>query len=149
MVGSPAEWAPDATFADVDADRIEQVFENLLENSLRHATSDEIAIRVRSRRVGPDVEIIFSDNGPGIPYVDQAHIFERFYRVHKDRSRGRGGGTGLGLAIVKHIILAHDGSIAVESVPGQGAAFTIRLPATRTPATKSQEIIYQMPKRGV
>ena len=92
---------------------------------------------------------MFSDNGPGIPYGDQAHIFERFYRVHKDRSRGRGGGTGLGLAIVKHIILAHGGSIAVESVPGQGAAFIIRLPATRTPAAKSQETIYQMQKRGV
>ncbi len=144
-----AEWAPDATSVEVDSDRIEQVFENLLENSLGHATSNEIAIHVRSRRVGPDIEIMFADNGPGIPYADQAHIFERFYRVHKDRSRGRGGGTGLGLAIVKHIILAHDGSIAVESVPGQGAAFTIRLPATRTPATKSQETIYQMPKRGV
>ena len=61
-----------------------------LENSLRHATADEIAIRVRGRRVGPDIEIVFSDNGPGIPYSDQAHIFERFYRVHKDRSRGLG-----------------------------------------------------------
>jgi two-component system, OmpR family, phosphate regulon sensor histidine kinase PhoR len=144
-----SEWAPDATFAEVDADRIEQVFENLLENSLRHATSDEIAIGVRSRRVGPDVEIVFSDNGPGIPYADQAHIFERFYRVHKDRSRGRGGGTGLGLAIVKHIILAHGGSIGVESVPGQGAAFMIRLPATRTSAAKPQGTIPQLQKRGV
>jgi two-component system, OmpR family, phosphate regulon sensor histidine kinase PhoR len=144
-----SEWAPDATFAEVDADRIEQVFENLLENSLRHATSDEIAIGVRSRRVGPDVEIVFSDNGPGIPYADQAHIFERFYRVHKDRSRGRGGGTGLGLAIVKHIILAHGGSIGLESVPGQGAAFIIRLPATRTSAAKPQGTIPQLQKRGV
>ena len=70
------------------------------------------------------------DNGPGIPYRDQPHIFERFYRVHKDRSRA-GGGTGLGLSIVKHIVAAHGGSIAVESVPGQGAAFRIRLPAAR------------------
>jgi two-component system, OmpR family, phosphate regulon sensor histidine kinase PhoR len=144
-----SEWHPDAAFADVDPDRIEQVFENLLDNSLRHAISDEIAISVRSRRVGPHIEIVFSDNGPGIPYSDQAHIFERFYRVHKDRSRERGGGTGLGLAIVKHIILAHGGSIAVESVPGQGAAFTIRLPAARTPAAKSQETIYKTQERGV
>jgi signal transduction histidine kinase len=120
-----------------------------LENSLRHATSDEIAIHVRSRRVDPDIEIVFADNGPGIPYADQAHIFERFYRVHKDRSRTRGGGTGLGLAIVKHIILAHGGSIGVESVPGQGAAFIIRLPATRTSSAKSQETTSQMQKRGV
>jgi two-component system, OmpR family, phosphate regulon sensor histidine kinase PhoR len=142
-------WDPDASFADVDPNRIEQVFENLLENSLRHATSDEIAIRVKSQRVDPDIEIVFSDNGPGIPYSDQAHIFERFYRVHKDRSRSRGGGTGLGLAIVKHIILAHGGSITVESVPGQGASFIIRLPATHRPAAKSQETIYQMQKRSV
>jgi two-component system, OmpR family, phosphate regulon sensor histidine kinase PhoR len=143
------EWDPEATFAEVDPDRIEQVFENLLENSLRHAISDEIAIRVRSRCVDADIEIVFADNGPGIPYADQAHIFERFYRVHKDRSRARGGGTGLGLAIVKHIIRAHGGSVTVESVPGQGAAFTIRLPTTRMPAIKSQETIYQIQKRGV
>jgi two-component system, OmpR family, phosphate regulon sensor histidine kinase PhoR len=144
-----SEWDAEAAFADVDANRLEQVFQNLLENSLRHATVDEIAIRVRSRRVGPDIEIVFSDNGPGIPYSDQAHIFERFYRVHKDRSRGRGGGTGLGLAIVKHIILAHGGSITLESVPGQGAAFIIRLPAARAAAAQIPETIYQVQKRGV
>jgi two-component system phosphate regulon sensor histidine kinase PhoR len=142
------EWDAEAAFAEVDPDRLEQVFENLLENSLRHATSDEIAIRVSGRRVGPDIEIVFADNGPGIPYADQAHIFERFYRVQKDRSRGSGGGTGLGLAIVKHIILAHGGSITVESVPGQGAAFSIRLPATRTPAASAHETVSQTPKGG-
>ena len=61
---------------------------------------------------------------PAFPTADQPHIFERFYRVHKDRSR-RAGGTGLGLAIVKHIVLAHGGTIVVESVPGKGAAFKI------------------------
>ena len=139
-----SEWDSEAALAEVDPDRIEQVFENLLENSLRHATSDKITIRVSGRRAGPDIEMVFADNGPGIPYADQAHIFERFYRVHKDRSRGRGGGTGLGLAIVKHVILAHGGSIRVESVPGQGAAFTVRLPATCTPAAKSQKTVHQM-----
>ena len=142
-------WDPEAAFVEVDPDRIEQVFQNLLENALRHATSDEIEISVTARRVGVNIELVFSDNGPGIPYGDQAHIFERFYRVHKDRSRGRGGGTGLGLSIAKHIILAHGGSIAVESVPGQGAAFIIRLPATRTAAAKSQETIYQVHKDAV
>jgi two-component system, OmpR family, phosphate regulon sensor histidine kinase PhoR len=144
-----SEWHPDASFADVDPDRIEQVFQNLLDNSLRHAISDQIAISVKSRRVGSEIELVFADNGPGIPYNDQAHIFERFYRVHKDRSRERGGGTGLGLAIVKHIILAHGGSIAVESVPGQGAAFIIRLPATRTPTAKSEPRLDNLQERGV
>lgn len=125
------EWRSEAAVAEVDPRRMEQVFENLLENAVRHATSDEVAVTVTARRLVEKIEIVFSDNGPGIPYRDQPHIFERFYRVHKDRSRGGGGGTGLGLSIVKHIVVAHGGSVAVESVPGQGAAFRIRLPSAR------------------
>jgi signal transduction histidine kinase len=125
------EWGPDAASAEVDPHRIEQVFENLLENAVRHATNDGVKIMVAARRLGEEMEIVVSDNGPGIPYVDQPHIFERFYRVQKDRSRASGGGTGLGLSIVKHIVLAHGGSVALESVPGQGAAFKIRLPINR------------------
>jgi two-component system, OmpR family, phosphate regulon sensor histidine kinase PhoR len=126
------EWSPDAASAEVDPHRMEQVFENLLENAVRHATTDGVKITVTARRLGEEIEIVISDNGPGIPYVDQPHIFERFYRVQKDRSRAGGGGTGLGLSIVKHIVLAHGGSVALESVPGQGAAFKIRLPVNRT-----------------
>jgi signal transduction histidine kinase len=106
---------------------MEQVFENLLDNSIRHAASDAVLITIRAQSVGEEIEIAFCDNGPGIPYADQPHIFERFYRVHKDRSRAAGG-TGLGLSIVKHIILAHGGAVAVESIPGQGASFKIKLP---------------------
>ena len=69
-----------------------------------------------------------SDNGPGIPAEDLGRVFERFYRV--DKSRGRPGGTGLGLAIVKHLADLHGGSVAVENVPGGGARFAVRLPAT-------------------
>jgi two-component system, OmpR family, phosphate regulon sensor histidine kinase PhoR len=126
------EWSPEAGSAEVDPHRIEQVFENLLENAVHHATTDGVKISVTARRHGEEIEIVISDNGPGIPYVDQPHIFERFYRVQKDRSRAGGGGTGLGLSIVKHIVLAHGGSVALESVPGQGAAFKIRLPVNRT-----------------
>ncbi|MET0253507.1 MAG: ATP-binding protein [Terrimicrobiaceae bacterium] len=129
------EWSAAAAWADADSRRMEQVFENLLENALRHAVADEVAITIKAQSVGEQIEIVFSDNGPGIPYGDQPHIFERFYRVHKDRSR-MAGGTGLGLAIVKHIVLAHGGTILVESVPGQGAAFKIRLPAA--PQTPTQ-----------
>jgi signal transduction histidine kinase len=67
------------------------------------------------------------DNGPGIPLSDQPHIFERFYRVHKDRSRDAGG-TGLGLSIVKHTAQSHGGSVELASSPGEGATFIIRLP---------------------
>ena len=66
------------------------------------------------------------DHGCGIPPEHQPRIFERFYRVDKARSCEMGG-TGLGLAIVKHIMLAHGGGVSVESAPGQGSVFTLRL----------------------
>ncbi|MCC2591972.1 two-component sensor histidine kinase [Tessaracoccus sp. OS52] len=73
------------------------------------------------------VEIKVADNGIGISIEDQARIFERFYRVDYGRSRGNGG-TGLGLSIVRHIALAHGGTIRVWSRPHQGSTFTLRLP---------------------
>jgi two-component system, OmpR family, phosphate regulon sensor histidine kinase PhoR len=121
------EWSSAAEWADADSLRMEQVFENLLDNAIRHGISDGIVISISAHSLGEEIEIMFSDNGPGIPYGDQPHIFERFYRVHKDRSRSAGG-TGLGLSIVKHIVLSHGGVIVVESVPGQGSTFRIRLP---------------------
>ena len=74
-----------------------------------------------------EVAICVRDRGCGIPKEHLARIFERFYVVDKSRSR-KLGGTGLGLAIVKHIILVHGGHIGVESLPGQGTAFTLHLP---------------------
>ena len=124
------EWSSAAEWADADSLRMEQVFENLLENAVRHAISDGIVVTLSAQSLGEEIEIVFMDKGPGIPYGDQPHIFERFYRVHKDRSR-TAGGTGLGLSIVKHIVLSHGGSIVVESVPGQGATFRIRIPITQ------------------
>ncbi len=112
---------------EADSQRLEQVFANLLENALRYGPADSVRITITLRRADDDIEVLFADNGPGIPYDDQPHIFERFYRVHKDRSRGAGG-TGLGLSIVKHIVLAHGGSVSVTSVPGDGACFCVRLP---------------------
>lgn len=128
------DWSPDATRLSADPRRIEQVFANLLENALRHGAADGVIVRVSARRIGNDIEIVFSDNGPGIPASDQPHIFERFYRVHKDRSR-MAGGTGLGLSIVKHIVLAHGGTVGIESTPGSGAAFKIRLPVIQPAET--------------
>lgn len=76
----------------------------------------------------PFVEVKVSDNGIGIKPEDQERIFERFYRVDYGRSRSTGG-TGLGLSIVRHIVLAHGGTIKVWSNPGQGSTFTLRFPA--------------------
>jgi two-component system phosphate regulon sensor histidine kinase PhoR len=124
------EWDPHAAWVEADPHKMEQVFENLLENAVRHATSNGIVVTIKAQSQDGEIEIVFSDNGPGIPYADQPHIFERFYRVHKDRSR-QAGGTGLGLSIVRHVILAHGGTIALESTPGQGSSFKIRLPRTQ------------------
>jgi signal transduction histidine kinase len=121
------DWNEDARRIEADPRRMEQVFSNLLENALRYTENARPRIAVRGELDGGDVVVSISDNGPGIPFEDQAHIFERFYRVGKDRARGAGG-TGLGLSIVKNIVLAHGGAVHLDSTPGSGATFRIRLP---------------------
>ena len=123
------ELALDVEHIEVDPPRIEQVFFNLLANALQYSDAG-VQLRVSARQRGDEIEIAFADDGPGIPYQDQPHIFERFYRVHKDRSRDAGG-TGLGLSIVKHVVMAHGGHVSVRSTPGAGATFKIALPARR------------------
>lgn len=124
-------WEENARFAEIDAGRIEQVFTNLLLNALQHGEVPALKIQIKATLVGGCLCVSFSDNGPGIPLEDQAHIFERFYRVHKHRAR-EVGGTGLGLSIVKNIVLAHGGSVSLASIPGEGAAFLVNLPKTQT-----------------
>jgi two-component system, OmpR family, phosphate regulon sensor histidine kinase PhoR len=117
---------------EADAFRFDPVLFNLVENALKHGGKTGLKIVVDGKQDGEWVQITVQDNGPGIPLMDQPHIFERFFRVHKDRSRDAGG-TGLGLSIVKHTVQAHGGSIAVESIPGAGAKFLIRLPIRQAP----------------
>ena len=123
------ELALEIDHIEIDPPRIEQAFFNLLTNALQYS-DDGVTVRISSRQRGDEIEILFADDGPGIPYQDQPHIFERFYRVHKDRSRDAGG-TGLGLSIVKHVAMAHGGHVSVRSTPGAGATFKISLPARR------------------
>ncbi len=115
----------------LDTHRIEQALFNLLDNALKYSHRPEPRIRIASRTLPDEVELEVADDGPGIPLDDQPHLFERFYRVHKDRSRDAGG-TGLGLSIVKHIAQAHGGQVTVKSLPGEGACFTIQLPLDAT-----------------
>jgi two-component system phosphate regulon sensor histidine kinase PhoR len=112
---------------EFDALRVEQALYNLLDNALKHSAKSGAEVSVEARAEESVVIVTVCDNGVGIPLTDQPHIFERFYRVHKDRSRDAGG-TGLGLSIVKHIVQAHGGSIAIQSVPGSGAKFIMTLP---------------------
>jgi two-component system phosphate regulon sensor histidine kinase PhoR len=123
------ELALDIEHIEVDPPRMEQVFFNLLSNALQYS-GEGVQLRISARQRRDEIEIAFADDGPGIPYQDQPHIFERFYRVHKDRSRDAGG-TGLGLSIVKHVVMAHGGHVSVRSTPGAGATFKIALPARR------------------
>ena len=109
-----------------DPDSINQVFGNLIENSLKYAPEGK-RIRVGARPLASEVEFTVRDFGPGIASEHLDRIFERFYRVDKARSR-ESGGTGLGLAIVKHIVEVHGGRVWVESVLGRGAAFHFTLP---------------------
>jgi two-component system, OmpR family, phosphate regulon sensor histidine kinase PhoR len=117
--------APDVTVM-ADADAMNQVFGNLIENALKYGNAGKL-IRVGGRLLEHEVEFFVQDFGPGIASEHLDRIFERFYRVDKARSR-ESGGTGLGLAIVKHIIQAHGGNIRAESELGAGAAFYFTLP---------------------
>lgn len=125
------DFAPDAEVAEVDPPRIEQVILNLVANAIRYGKQTQGVVTISSRRKADEVELIVSDNGPGIPYEDQPHIFERFYRVRKDRARDAGG-TGLGLSIVKNVTLIHGGHVSVKSTPGAGASFHVALPISAT-----------------
>lgn len=112
--------------ADVDASKMSQVFYNLIENALKY-TPDGGTVNVSLVRDGEQLLWRVRDNGVGIPAEDLPHIFERFYRVDKARSRDTGG-TGLGLSIVRQITALHGGEITVKSTLGQGSVFSLTLP---------------------
>ena len=108
-----------------DAFKLEQLFVNLIENSIRYTEKGEIRVDARKERKSVVIEV--SDTGIGIERKHLSRIFERFYVVDKSRSRELGG-TGLGLSIVKHIVKLHKGTIDIESQLGKGTKFTIVLP---------------------
>ncbi len=114
----------------IDPLKMTQVFENLLENALKY-TPKGSEISITLRRNNGDIEILIRDNGPGIPAADLPHLFERFYRVDKGRSREKGG-TGLGLSIVKHVVQLHGGKVWAESELGRGTTFFVQLPIKTT-----------------
>ncbi len=109
-----------------DFAKLTQVVYNILDNAIKY-TPEGGQIRVRLIRSGRDAILSVTDNGPGIPKADQPHIFDRFYRVDKARSRETGG-TGLGLSIVNQLVLMHGGSVSVQSEEGKGSTFTVELP---------------------
>ncbi len=120
-------WQPDGEImVRGDRIRLRQVIDNLLNNARMHTPAGS-RIDMSVTRNGSSAELVIADNGPGIPVDDQRHIFERFWRADRSRTRNTGG-TGLGLAIVQSLVQAHGGTVRLESQPGQGATFTIHLP---------------------
>jgi heavy metal sensor kinase len=109
-----------------DADRLKQLLLNLLDNAFKH-TPPSGKILLRAQRQGTWVRVDVTDTGSGIPAEHLPHIFDRFYRVDKARSR-EAGGSGLGLSIARWIAEAHGGRIKVQSEAGRGATFTVLLP---------------------
>jgi heavy metal sensor kinase len=123
-----------------DADRLKQLFLNLMDNAIKYTPSGG-TVTLSFAREGDWVRVAVADTGVGIPAQDLPRIFDRFYRVDKARSRdrssfdsrsgGSGGGTGLGLAICKWIVDAHGGRIQAQSEVGKGSTFTVWLPTAK------------------
>jgi heavy metal sensor kinase len=123
--------SPAGVFVKGDPARVKQIIVNLLDNAIKYTPSGgRVQVCVSSRDHKAVLEV--SDNGIGIPGEALPHIFERFFRVDKARSRDLGG-AGLGLAIVKSICSAHNGQVTVESEEGKSSRFTVELPLEVSP----------------
>jgi len=117
-----------------DADRLVQVFTNLVDNAIKHTPEGgSVILRATLQDFGVLVRII--DTGEGIPPEDLPHVFDRFYQVDKSRQRAARMGAGLGLAITRQIVDAHGGKIWAESAEGKGSTFSVWLPAPASDAT--------------
>jgi signal transduction histidine kinase len=111
-----------------DRDRLKQVLVNLIGNAIQYTPpGGDVSIRL-GKNTDRYTELTIRDTGPGIPAEDLPHIFDRFYRAEKARTRSKTGGFGLGLSIAYWIVHKHGGEIAVDSKEGEGTTFTIRLP---------------------
>ncbi|PTY01207.1 ATP-binding protein [Opitutus sp. ER46] len=122
--------APAPVEFDADAIRLGQAINNLVDNALKYTpASGKVTL---AGRIGAEgVELSVTDNGPGVPLAEREAVFRRLYRGDASRSQR---GLGLGLSMVKAIVEAHGGTIAIEDAPAGGARFVLRFPAPSTPA---------------
>lgn len=115
------EWAPGIPVVQLDRLQIERVLDNLLSNAIRHSPPGS-SVWLRASQQDQQLLLVVEDQGEGIPYAQQARVFEPFVQV------GRSGGVGLGLALCREIVQLHGGQISVQSHPGRGARFALLLP---------------------
>jgi two-component system sensor histidine kinase KdpD len=118
--GIELKLEPDLPLVEVDAAQVERALANVIENATRHGAGAAVTVNVR--RAGPHVSIAVTDRGPGVRREELERIFEAFHGT------GEQAGAGLGLAIARGFVEANGGRIRAESLPGQGATFTIQLP---------------------
>ena len=128
-----------------DSLALRQALQNLLANAAKYGAAGNQPVEISARAVsgakGPEIEIRVTDHGPGIPVDEQKHVFDAFYRGRK-AVQDQIHGTGLGLHLVKKIVEAHGGTVSLESVPGLGATFIVRLPAA--PAEHNDELAHSL-----
>lgn len=116
---------PSLPLIELDVERMEQVFLNLVSNSKHHMPKGGM-VRIEIALCTDEVCVVFSDDGSGIAHADLPFVFERFYRARSPAQKKTG--VGLGLAIAKKLIESHKGTINVDSQWGLGTSFKIRLP---------------------
>ncbi|WP_218924366.1 sensor histidine kinase, partial [Streptomyces sp. f51] len=118
-----------------DPVRLRQAVGNLVSNAVRHTPEGgRVTLRAYASEAGCGTVVIeVTDTGSGIPADDLPHVFDRFWRAEKSRSR-RTGGSGLGLAIVRKLVEAHGGTAEATSTEGEGSTFALRLPGPRSKA---------------
>ena len=136
-------FSKNLVFVNGDIGMIERVLSNLIENALRH-TQGEVTVKLEPN--GNSILVEVSDTGSGIPEADLPHIFDRFYRVDKSRSRTYGG-AGLGLAIARRILETHDSDISVRSDAESGTTFYFVLAASDPPSPRKAAFKKNLPLR--
>jgi two-component system OmpR family sensor kinase len=119
---------PEPVVVTADPARLRQIIDNLVSNALQHTTAGTPVTVTVAAQAGQGT-LTVADTGPGLSAEQAARVFERFYRTDRARSRASGG-TGLGLSIVAALVTAHQGTISVDTAPGRGAAFTVKVPLT-------------------
>ncbi len=129
LTGPDGTGAPQPAPVLGDESRLRQVVTNLVGNAVKHTPpGTAVRIGVGLAPAGGGCLLEVADSGPGLAPEQAAQVFERFYRVDASRSRHEGGGAGLGLAIATALVDAHGGTLTLETAPGLGAAFQVRIP---------------------